>query len=260
MKKILVNGCSHSLGTHLSLPNIKDRYDRLLAKYYNADISNLATSGGSNEKIFRQTVQEVTNVKYDLVILQWTDFDRFETPTKMENDHYHNRFSIDGWLQHKPSSILWPEREKLNIKWRDYYLANWNENINKKDFQVKMHKKNAALILALNAHISSLGIRCINLSWHPFKIRDSLYEPLKKLEWPIEHSYGFHNALFDYGYQYCMKSNGDKTGRDGHYEADGHYQLFQWIVDYLENGIMVTRNNTMKKEEAPAPLHIYEWD
>lgn len=265
--KILVNGCSHSLGTQLSLPDSQDRYSVKLADSLGAEVNNIALSGGSNDRIYRETINEICRVKYDLVILQWTDISRFETPTRIINDEYHNVHSTDKWLQHRPRTALWPTRDIDNIKWRDFYKDNWDIETKDKqkysDLNIKLHKKLYSQIIGLNAYINSLGIRTINLSWDPLTIDDSMYKEVQKLEWPIACNYGIHHSLSGHGYDYCKKTRfpnepGGSQEYDGHYMADGHFQLYTWIMDYLETGTIITRNH--KKHSEPDNLaHVYEW-
>lgn len=53
-------------------------YPALLANRLNMPCENLSLIGGSNDRIFRVTVEQVLKKTYDLVICSWTGTDRFD--------------------------------------------------------------------------------------------------------------------------------------------------------------------------------------
>lgn len=270
--KIYINGCSHTRGTNLSLPQTTDAYPYLLKNALNANIINKATVGGSNEKIVRQTIEDLCLDKnVDLVILQWTDNTRFESPVKLR-DPYHRQYSTDGWLQHRPTTALWPERKKLDIAWRQYYKQNYAIGDKAIDttlgLRIKLFKKHLTQILALNAFIQSLGIRVINMCFLPFVFKVSMSKDIQNLEWIIDPYIGMDVALLNSGCAKCRKRQAaDMAGTyDGHYEKDGHLLLSQWILNYLKDGTTINKNsfNVDKLKESSTGGggefdFLYEW-
>ena len=53
-------------------------YPQLLANQMGTDCLNLSLIGGSNDRIFRLTVDQVLQRRYDLVVCSWTSIDRFD--------------------------------------------------------------------------------------------------------------------------------------------------------------------------------------
>jgi hypothetical protein len=53
-------------------------YPKLLADLLGTDCKNLSLVGGSNDRTFRLTVDQILQQRYDLVICNWTSIDRFD--------------------------------------------------------------------------------------------------------------------------------------------------------------------------------------
>lgn len=273
---IYVNGCSHTRGTIPSLPNPDDAYPKLLQKEFGGKLIDKSTRGGSNDKIIRETISDVCSLlaagkEIDLVVIQWSDMTRFETPVRVR-DSYHTQYSMaPEWLQHRPTTALWASRDHLNIAWRDFYrechAISPKAKDNPKDIDIKLFKKYQTQILSLNAFIQSLGIRIINMAFFKFPFGTPMYQHVKQLEWIIDPEVGMNNALENSGFELCKK-NPDKfrnhpTGEaDGHYEKDGHEQLYKWILDYIKNGRTVTAESLRLKgeyKEFDPVATVYEW-
>jgi hypothetical protein len=60
-------------------------FPRLLANRLGTGCLNLSLIGGSNDRIFRITVDQVLQQRYDLVICSWTNVDRFDFPYNNED-------------------------------------------------------------------------------------------------------------------------------------------------------------------------------
>lgn len=85
VKRLYTSGCSVSAGTIASLPDKKKTWPNLLAKYHGASLVDTSTPGLSNTAIFRKTVEHLAlaaskNEIPDMVVIQWTFYDRFEAP------------------------------------------------------------------------------------------------------------------------------------------------------------------------------------
>ena len=86
---VLAVGDSVSFGWELSdlklVPNTERSltpsqlaYPKLLADRMGTDCKNLSLVGGSNDRTFRLTADQVLQQRYDLVICNWTSIDRFD--------------------------------------------------------------------------------------------------------------------------------------------------------------------------------------
>ena len=75
-KKILCIGDSFTYGDELRDPNSQS-WPNLLATMNNWDVTNMGKSGASNDRSVRVLFEEIDK-KYDLIILSWTIWIRFE--------------------------------------------------------------------------------------------------------------------------------------------------------------------------------------
>lgn len=69
--KIYFDGCSFTWGSELE-NNREKRYSRLICDALDAEESNFATQGGSNDKIVRNLLIENNIEEYDLAVIQMT--------------------------------------------------------------------------------------------------------------------------------------------------------------------------------------------
>lgn len=111
--RILVNGPSPARG-----PNT---WPYRLEKHYNADLVNLSQAGAGNIYIADSTIAELTQRKYDLVIIMWADLRRFDI--KVANIDEFN----DTIYTSKKQKIMndWPEKKVWPINDQDYVDDNW---------------------------------------------------------------------------------------------------------------------------------------
>ena len=101
--KILAIGDSFTFGAELQNPD-KDAWPAILAEKNNWELKNQGGGGGSNDRIIRIAFEELSNT-YDLIIVGWTAWDRFE-------------------VKHGDMSAWTSANRKLSDHWqwvRDYY-------------------------------------------------------------------------------------------------------------------------------------------
>ena len=115
--KILVNGPSVARGAG-SWPYILQEQ---LEENIECDIINLAQAGAGNEYIYATTIAELAQRKYDLVMVMWCDFRRFDVKvrdiTKFSDTTYTSLYQSrqNDW----PSKVIWPENDQ------DYVEKDW---------------------------------------------------------------------------------------------------------------------------------------
>jgi hypothetical protein len=99
IKTLYANGDSWTFGQELK----DDNTDHLTYKFYNTwpwhvaqelkipQLVNEAQGGGSNDRIFRKTIDYIRNYKGKpeelLVIVAWTTYERFELPVAVKREH-----------------------------------------------------------------------------------------------------------------------------------------------------------------------------
>jgi hypothetical protein len=75
---IVANGCSFTEGYYLD--NTESAWPDQLGKLINHSVVNLSQGGGSNQRIFRTTIDYLTTNTPEYLIIGWTDISRFEFP------------------------------------------------------------------------------------------------------------------------------------------------------------------------------------
>ena len=91
MKKMLLSGCSHSVG--LGLNDIKKSWGNIFAKNNNYELTNVAHNGCSLQYSIQQIINKIFEEKYDTIILQLTDFCRYPIPFNGENIFFSNNIT-----------------------------------------------------------------------------------------------------------------------------------------------------------------------
>jgi hypothetical protein len=79
MKKLWVNGDSHTAGTH-SPENVSKPFAQQLAAKFNLEYTNIALPGGSNNRIIRTTIEQLPNLdpKETVLLIGWSSWERTE--------------------------------------------------------------------------------------------------------------------------------------------------------------------------------------
>lgn len=88
MTNVLFNGCSFTRGTGIAneLNNPRLWTNQLSEQFFkNYKINNIATAGKNNHWIFVETMFELTQKSYDIVIVGWTDTNRLNFDIGLEN-------------------------------------------------------------------------------------------------------------------------------------------------------------------------------
>ncbi|MDA8847047.1 hypothetical protein N9J02_00275 [bacterium] len=109
MKKLLINGCSHTEASECD----KGLAD-FLSEKLDVTVTNIAKGGGGNHRILRTTMEYCESNPVDLVIIGWSTHERFEFAWKGERKDY---------TLYKQS-----EQEDLQKFYRylDLNVADWN--------------------------------------------------------------------------------------------------------------------------------------
>lgn len=110
---ILVNGSSPSRGP--------GSWPYRIQQYLNADLVNLSLSGSGNSYVHESTIAELSQRTYDLVIIQWTPFIRFDFKVK-NIDNFSNTIYTS---QHQAAQNDWPEKIVKPVDDQDYVEKDW---------------------------------------------------------------------------------------------------------------------------------------
>ena len=91
MKKMLLAGCSHSVG--FSLDDINKSWGNIFAKNNNHTLTNVAQPASSLQYAIQKIVDEISKKDYTTVILQLTTFDRYPITYNGENRFLSNNIT-----------------------------------------------------------------------------------------------------------------------------------------------------------------------
>jgi hypothetical protein len=118
MKKMLLAGCSHSVG--FGLENVEDSWGNIFAKNNGYELTNIAKAASSIQYSVQGIIDNISKENFDLVILQLTTFDRYPIP-------------FDGTKRYLGGDIGIKSDEDV------FHLvpANYLESIDGKNFPVK---------------------------------------------------------------------------------------------------------------------------
>ena len=121
---IYFNGCSHTFGDELLDP-ASESWPTLVAKTLNLDFKNDAVSGGSNERIVYQTVDNLK--KYDTFIIAWSHYSRFTEYNPVDNFeiNFNPTLNLDASLQY--SDDLKNNYKKYKNYGQMYYTHWYND-------------------------------------------------------------------------------------------------------------------------------------
>ena len=97
--KIYFDGCSWTKGGNLN-NKLEERFSRLVSDHFGAEETNLASSGGSNDKIIRNLIVESNIEEYDLAVIQMTYPARTEYYSGIPRQ---KKVFLSGWISVNPS-------------------------------------------------------------------------------------------------------------------------------------------------------------
>ena len=117
---IYFNGCSFTNGYELE-KKFEDRFSSIVCQHFNTQEDNDAKVGGSNDRIWRTTMNHCLTNDYDLVVIMWTGINRIEYLQVGENT------SGNVWLP-TPSTNK-PRWRATN--WKNHVLAHRSLEIDK---------------------------------------------------------------------------------------------------------------------------------
>jgi hypothetical protein len=139
---LLANGCSFTEGYYLS--NKQLSWPSCLGKMLDVDVCNLAVGGGSNDRIFRTSIQHLhLNQNIDFMVVGWTGISRVEIPL-------HNGSFLKITLNSKNAL----EDQSLQSNPPENYIKNFIDNF------YKWHYNEFVWVRNLLCHIITLQTIC----------------------------------------------------------------------------------------------------
>jgi hypothetical protein len=198
--KILTNGGSLSRGP--------GSWPYWVQQAFDAELVNLSQSGAGNTYIHETTIAELAQRDYDLVLIQWTPFVRFDFKvqdiSKFKNTIYTS--------EHQCKQNDWPEKVIVPINDQDYVEKNWvfgcGVSVNKDSDPTlndaiggfyrysspSEHMYHATMkIISLQSFLQVKKIPYLFVFGRPFKVLDRYSHLRKLIDW--EHAVTDHYIL-----------------------------------------------------------------
>jgi hypothetical protein len=233
---LYVNGCSHSAAAEAAVPhawavddgqywdrgtephpaNLAVSYGRHIADALNAELICQASSGGSNDRIIRTTIEWIQNnctrLADTFMILQWTTWEREEW------------FHKGTWYQVNASGIdIVPD--ELQERYKNYVInVDWNVKT------PEAHDK----IWNMHQYLKNLRIRHLFFSGH------STFSDIQhRHDWGVNY---MHPYVREESYHNWLKNNGGvyANAASYHFDAKSHRLWAKHVLQYMFNNQIVS--------------------
>lgn len=205
----------HSLGKQPHPENLLASFGYKLSNHLNATLVCEAQAGGSNERILRTTRQWLSNNHADLVVIQWSTWEREEW------EHHGEYYQVNAsGIDHVP-----PE---LQQRYRDYILGiDWNQKTLKAHDTIwEFHQE----LLDQNInHVFFNGNNDFSI------LGDSRYTGLgdvKHKDWGRYYIGPYDPQMT---YDRVLRNNGFEWATPGHFHfrADAHCFWAEYLLQYI---------------------------
>lgn len=253
--KIFVTGCSHTEGTHKHPTPFEKRWPGVVKGFNpNFDITDLSVMGGSNQRIYRSTISRVLDKSFDIALIQWTHHDRFELPTDIKRSEQLGLKPLGGFNQFIPRTSLHYGQNKTLINreynfFQKFFIFSEEENL---------HRQITTCVFAqgLDSFLKQRNIRPIHIFFEDIHPKNISQYRINDLENLVDPSIGLGRLLFSRGYKYRKDVTDNFGGPDRHFGEDGHYQIAEWVCDYLDRGEIPQKGDHFIPDEIG--LNVYE--
>jgi len=247
--RLYFNGCSHTVGVCSGMYDIEQTYPSKLSRKFNAAFINSASPRSSNDRILRTTVEDICSLGYspDVAIIQWSYYDRFETPL-MLNEYAEN---VKGWKNNRLRELEW----KQYGPWIQLYRGEENEIFHEFVDKNKTNAINSFLskVILLDTFLLSHNIRPVHMFFPATKIMKN--NPIIQSLLAQCDTDNFFNSPF-LGVESCLDENEFARGEDNHFLEEAHTFLADSLENFILNNIPLQFNkqNNINREER---MYVY---
>ena len=179
---IYFNGCSFTNGYELE-DKFNKRFSNLVVKHFNTEEFNDAKVGGSNDRIWRTTMNHCLNHKYEAVIIMWTGANRMEylqTGTNISGNTNLPQKAISGprwratnWERDSTNiekSNLYKHPDQLHQHW--LITNGFMKQVRNREYNIKY---SISYMLSTKYFLESLGIPYLFYTYSSGQYRPFLY-------------------------------------------------------------------------------------
>lgn len=247
--KLYFNGCSHTVGVCSDLHNIEQTYPYKLSSKLNADFNNSAFPRSSNDRIARTTVEDISSMDYkpDVAIIQWSYYDRFETPLLIKDP--------------VGTTLNWEKHRLRELEWKQYSpygqtsMGEENEILYEFLDKNKINAINSFLykVILLDTFLSFNDIRPVHMFFPSSRIIKN--NPIIQSLLAQCNTKNFFNSPF-IGMENCLDEHEFSRGKDQHFLEDAHSFLAESLENFILNNVPLQFNkkNIIDKKEQ---VYIY---
>ena len=268
--RLYVNGCSHTYGTELSLDgDFQSAWPYLLAKKLDANLTNSSKIGVSNFTIYKNTIEDILslNQKPDLAIIQWTHFERFDTPLGLrEQKNIVLNKGEDALTRNYRTH--YPYEGKMKEPWNKDFYVNFYDLKNSIHIQY-MEEVSLFYMYMLQSFLSAKRINFIFLNFNKNRkvaraftssTGEGFKRRLNKENWLHNIDTSMIDIFTSHNYQLCRKPKKEPDGRifpDDHFMKDSHEFLCEAILDFYHLKEKLLMNNRNIRNRQRDFLHFY---
>jgi hypothetical protein len=235
---LYVNGCSHSAGAEAAVPhawacddgqlwkmgtephpaNLAVSYGKRVADKLSAELVCEASSGGSNDRTIRTTLNWIENnpdkLQDTFMVLQWTTWEREEW--------LHN----GKWYQVNASGID-TVPDELQERYKHFVISvDWNIKT------PEAHNK----IWTMHQYLKEQGIRHLFFNGHStFSDIQNHYNWGKNYMHPYIREESYHNWLINNGGTYANAAS-------YHFDAKSHRLWADYVLQYINDNNLISTN------------------
>lgn len=224
--KLYFNGCSHTVGICSDLHNIEQTYPYKLSKILNAEFINSALPRSSNNRIVRTTIEDICSMEQlpDVAIIQWTYYDRFESPVLTNEFEY--------------ARIAWKDYRLRDLEWKQFNPSAMNKNtentsVEKDYIENKPNAFNSFFtnVISLDNFLINKNIRPVHMFFPGSKWLRINNSTVKNLLGNCNKN-NFLNLPF-IGIETYLEDKDYKRASDYHFLEPAHDQIANWLKDFI---------------------------
>jgi hypothetical protein len=229
---ILVNGGSISQGP--------GTWPYLVQQHFVADIVNLAQAGAGNTYVSQATISELAQRDYDLVLIQWTPFIRFDYKVKNIEQFNNSIFTSKHQSERNdwPGKQIWPTNDQHLVE-QDWIFGGGRAMNDDADAELTRawdgfyhyagaseHMYHATMsIIALQSYLKVKNIPYLFCFGRPWKLLDRY----RHLNQQLDQSSMFTTYIYD------LADKNNWYAADGyHPNAQAHQQFANMIIPKIE--------------------------
>lgn len=227
MKKLWVNGDSHTAGTYSPF-NVEHPFAKQLAKKFDLEYTNIAVAGGSNQRIIRTTVEALPDLdsKETFILIGWSSWERTEW---YWNNTWHQICGDPGYNIPEFAHSRWQRHS-------DHGKNQFSDAVSDHDLWTKSKEQEHA-IWVFHKLLENLGYKFLFFRGCANTFRwESTQEYSSKLPWS-PHSWA-HDPYMPTGFSEFSQQNGHIKDAWWHYGQEAHNDYADFLTPMMRSKLL----------------------